>query len=188
VAESEAPDVPRPGGPPGGDARFEALVVEHGTLIRRAVGHVGGRRVQSFRDDVEQRVRIALWRRLQSEQPVEMTPSYLWKVAVRETVRAVQQEASRRTQPIDEGGSEPPAAPDGDPLGAVVREERLRLIEASVGELAAERQRAVRLHLQGFTVNEIMRLCSWPYQKARNLIARGIADLRASLIAKGIHA
>jgi DNA-directed RNA polymerase specialized sigma24 family protein len=163
-------------------------VAEHGALIRRAVVHVGGRRVQAVRDDVEQRVHIALWRRLRSEQPVDMTPSYLWKVAVRETVRAVQQEASRRTEPIAADGPEPPAAADGDPLGAVVREERLRLIEASLGELATERQRAVRLHLQGFDVDEIMRLCGWPYQKARNLIARGMADLRASLLAKGIRA
>ena len=45
----------------------------------------------------------------------------------------------------------------------------------------------MRAHLMGFEVVEAMRMYGWPYQKARNLIARGIADLRASLRDKGLH-
>jgi DNA-directed RNA polymerase specialized sigma24 family protein len=60
-------------------------------------------------------------------------------------------------------------------------------VEECVASLAAERQRAVRAHLSGFDVQEIMAMHGWPYQKARNLIARGMAELREALLQKGIR-
>ena len=39
----------------------------------------------------------------------------------------------------------------------------------------------------GFDVREIMTMYGWSYQMARNLIARGMGELRRSLRAKGIH-
>ncbi|HET9317017.1 MAG TPA: hypothetical protein VFQ51_15605, partial [Vicinamibacteria bacterium] len=44
-----------------------------------------------------------------------------------------------------------------------------------------ERQAAVRAHLEGFQFQEVMLMHGWSYQKARNLVARGMADLRAGL-------
>jgi DNA-directed RNA polymerase specialized sigma24 family protein len=46
---------------------------------------------------------------------------------------------------------------------------------------------AVRAHLAGFDVREVMRMNGWTYQKARNLIARGMAELREALQDRGIH-
>ena len=46
---------------------------------------------------------------------------------------------------------------------------------------------SVAAHLQGFDVREIMRAYGWTYQKARNLIARGMQDLREALRSRGIH-
>jgi DNA-directed RNA polymerase specialized sigma24 family protein len=51
---------------------------------------------------------------------------------------------------------------------------------------APDRARAVKAHLAGFSVEEIMALCGWPYQRARNLIARGMADLRLALRERGM--
>jgi DNA-directed RNA polymerase specialized sigma24 family protein len=45
----------------------------------------------------------------------------------------------------------------------------------------------VRAHLQGLSVAEIMALYGWSYQKARNLIARRMADLRGALREKGVR-
>ena len=52
--------------------------------------------------------------------------------------------------------------------------------------MAPDRARAVRGHLAGFNVEELMTLYGWTYQRARNLIARGMADLRTELRAKGL--
>ena len=64
------------------------------------------------------------------------------------------------------------------------------------GELAAIIGRVTRNvrpedvwdRLAGFAVADIMTMHGWSYQKARNLVARGLADLRCALVVKGIHA
>jgi DNA-directed RNA polymerase specialized sigma24 family protein len=83
--------------------------------------------------------------------------------------------------PLPEGAAEPSAGPHP----TVEHEEDAAAIEAALRELPPERETAVRLHLMGYDVAEVMRLHDWPYQKARNLIARGMADLRADLRARG---
>jgi DNA-directed RNA polymerase specialized sigma24 family protein len=66
------------------------------------------------------------------------------------------------------------------------RREQREALRASLEALAPDRARAVKAHLAGFSVEEIMALCGWPYQRARNLIARGMADLRGALRERGM--
>jgi len=173
--------------PPAAEAeasQLQAFLNQHQGLIRRVVLHVGGARAASLREDVEQNVLLALWRRLGREQSLDLTPSYVYKAALRETIRLMQVESTRGLRnagpPADEVAS-PVAGPDED----VWRRECMEAIEAGLSGLSADRQRAARLHLQGFRVEEIMSLCGWSYQTARNLVARAMADLRAALLEKG---
>ena len=94
----------------------------------------------------------------------------------------LKRELSREKPPVAEGRQ------DGEPLSVAGGEGgKAALVESRVSALAVDRQRAVRAHLAGFDVREIMRMHGWPYQKARNLIARGMAELRAALHERGIH-
>ena len=45
----------------------------------------------------------------------------------------------------------------------------------------------MRAHLAGFGVQEIMEMHAWAVEKARNLISRGMQDLRTALRRRGIH-
>lgn len=83
---------------------------------------------------------------------------------------------------IDDG---PSAA--GNPLAALEAQEQAAAIDEGIEQLAPDRRRAARAHLAGFVVAEIMDMYGWTYQKARNLIARGMADLRERLRMGGIH-
>ena len=60
-------------------------------------------------------------------------------------------------------------------------------IRESLSILAPDRRRAVQAHLMGFDVREIMEIRGWSYNRARNLIARGMADLRRELEKRGFH-
>ena len=60
-----------------------------------------------------------------------------------------------------------------------------RLMRA-VDELPAARQAVVRLHLQGYHRDEIAGLLGWTEAKTRNLLYRGLDDLRALLAKRGI--
>jgi len=171
--------------PPFAETRFEALVRQYGRLITAVVARVGGARVAGVHEDVAQEVLLALWKRLEGEQKLEVGSSYVYKAAVRETVRALRREGARRSEPIDEE-----TAADSTSHGVFERlaeSERGAQIEACLLALPLERGRAVRAHLRGFEIGEIMGLYGWPYQKARNLLSRGMTDLRRLLREKGIQ-
>jgi RNA polymerase sigma factor (sigma-70 family) len=168
--------------------RFESLVRQYGRLIAGVVRRVTGSRGDLVREDVEQKVLVSLWRRIESEQTIDYPSSYIYRMAVREAVRMMRQETSRAQEPLEEVQAGTAVADRReDPYDHAARAEQRRQIEESVDELLPDRQRAVRAHLSGFDVQEIMAMYGWPYQKARNLIARGIADLREALLRRGIH-
>jgi DNA-directed RNA polymerase specialized sigma24 family protein len=178
VAPLQSPD-PR--------ARFEDMVRQYGRLIAAVVARVGGARTSLVRDDIHQQVLIGLWRQVEREQTIEHPASYLYRAAVRETVRALRREAAREAEPLEDVAC-PRAQGSDDPYQAMAAREQASCLEAGLLALAPDRGRAVRGHLQGFDVTEIMRHHGWTYQKTRNLIARGMADLRRALIEKGLHA
>ena len=165
------------------DSAAHALLERYGSLIRRVVARVGGRAVQDTREDVAQNVAMSLWQQVSREQIITHPSSYIYRAAIRETVRAVKQELERRrTHASIDADSAPElssVAPDPEThaIAAAVAGD----IEAAIARLPAERATAVRAHLAGYVVEEIMQVHGWPYQKARNLIARGMAELRDAL-------
>lgn len=170
---------------PAADAKLTALVHDYGRLIAQAIRRVVG--VSGLPDvaDIEQQVHVALWQQLRREQAIEYPASYVYKAAVREAVRAVRRYRARGEEPLESA-----------PLqiaGPASRADRLtdaRRVQDALAEglraMAPERARAVRGHLAGFNVEELMKLYGWTYQRARNLIARGMADLRTELRARGL--
>jgi DNA-directed RNA polymerase specialized sigma24 family protein len=168
-------------------ARFGELIARYGALVRSAVAKVAGRADRDLGDEVLQRVSESLWRQVRSEREIRHPASYLYRCAVREAVR----ETLRR---IDDGAGDAPddqgpldlAAAVGHPEAEASGRQLAGRVEGILASLPAERAAAARAHLAGFTVEELMHLRGWPYQKARNLIARGMADLRGRLAEEGL--
>jgi RNA polymerase sigma factor (sigma-70 family) len=161
------------------EQQLERLVRDYARVIRGAVARVAGRRHLADRvvDDVEQEVRIALWKRLKSEQPIEHASSYVFKAARREAIRALRREAARRSEDPPEGW-ERLEDPGKGPLDALQTQALGARIEAALRQLAPDRQRAVRARLMGLEYDEIEHLTGWAYDRTRNLVSRGLADLR----------
>jgi RNA polymerase sigma factor (sigma-70 family) len=167
------------------EERFEELVRQYGRLIRSVVLRVGGPRAFDRAEDIEQRVLVELWKQVSREQPIDYPSSYLYRAAVRETVRTMRRALRRSEEALEEGQAvEVDTAPD--PAARAQGRELGRLVEEAVAALAPDRRLAVRCHLAGHRVREIMTEQGWTYQKARNLIARGMADLRRGLRTRGI--
>lgn len=183
VPVDEAAPTATPPAPPA-DARLEALLAAYGHLIATAIRRVGGPGVGADHDDIAQAVRVALWRRLANEQAIDHPASYVYKAAVRETVRTIARLRARQAVAIEELTAEPPAATIDAERHVEAGEQREALSRA-LRHLTPDRARAVRAHLAGLTVDELMHLRGWTYQRARNLIARGMADLRAQLRERG---
>lgn len=166
--------------------RMEDLVRRYGKLIAAMVAKVGRHAPRQVREDVQQRVLIALWKQLRKEQLIEHPATYIYRTAVRETLRVMRQEAARAQEPIDGEGPARLAAWSGDPHAALDRKEKMAHIRVAIQTIAPDRRLAVRAHLSGFEMSEIMGRYGWSYQKARNLVARGMADLRRILKEHGL--
>lgn len=165
------------------DRRLETLVTKYSRLIRSAVCRVAVTLPATTVDDIEQKVLIALWKAMGDEQIPAHPSSYLYRAAVRETVRTVKARHKAAETDLNVHYLDPQPSPEklaeSAELGAA--------IDDALETLSPDRQRAVRAHLLGYEVKEIMSMHGWPYNKARNLIARGMADLRRKLVSRGIH-
>jgi len=60
-------------------------------------------------------------------------------------------------------------------------------VERAIETIQPSRRPAVRMHLLGHSREEIARVMGWTQAKTRNLIYRGLADVRERLEAQGIR-
>lgn len=134
----------------GQDRRFEALLAEHGPMLRRIAGSYEAD--PERRRELEQEILFAVWRALpgfRGEAPIK---AFLARVAHNRAVTHVSREAAQpRRSPLDEAmPSDQPS-----PLDAVeARDLRSRLAEAVRTLPLSLRQPAV-LTLEGFSPAEI---------------------------------
>ncbi len=169
------------------DLLIDDLVRQFSGLVRAAAGRVGGARGLQLAEDVAQQVFLNIWRQLEREQSIDDPRSYIYRCAIRETVRLLRIEARQPPTGLDDVSETKVSDDVNSPEIQMVRRDATEGFAAALGSLAPDRRRAVEAHLQGYDVTEIMRMFGWPYQRARNLIARGKSDLRAALAARGIN-
>ena len=160
------------------EAEFLSIQRDYGNLIRKAIHRV----YPSFSDfdlqDIEQEVHIKIWKLLENSQKIIYPATYLYKVAsstaidVLRKMRFKQQELITETTPAIRTNP-------GSRL--------LEVLENALTKLAESRQTAVRFYLQGYTAEEIAKLMEWSSARARNLVYRGLEDLRVLLKEEGIH-
>lgn len=159
---------------------LEALVTQYGRLVAHAVRTVAGRSAANDQADIEQEVMLALWRRLAAEQPIAHPASYLYTAAIREAVRVMARVHRRAEQPLEDVPAEAVKV-EAEGERHVEQRQRADRLRAALDRLPPDRARAVRGYLAGLDVAEMMELYEWSYQRARNLVARGIADLKAAM-------
>lgn len=167
-------------------AALEGVVSRFARMVRS----VGVRHGLSERDleDVLQEVRIRLWRSCTtSEQIRGLGASYVYRTATTAALDLLRRRRSRRadlTDSVDEH-SERLISTVGvaEELEASDLE---RQVLAALDTLHLSRRMVVRMYLSGYEREEIAELLSWSEAKTRNLLYRGLSDLRARLAAMGI--
>jgi RNA polymerase sigma factor (sigma-70 family) len=175
------------------DSRLDALLHQYGALLRRTIARVCPPDLRLSSDDIEQEARISLWKVLKHETEIAFPVSYIRKVAVSATLRAIRQARSRREDSLEDDGERPAGSAPGhataaQPLyDAAERGELRQKIARAMAQLQENRRLAVGLHLKGLTTSEIGAMLNWSEPKARNLVHRGLKDLRKSLHALGIE-
>ena len=171
-------------GPPGG-AELEDLVRRFSRLVRSVAARVGGSRGRQLAEDVEQEVFLSIWKQLEREQSIDNPSSYVYRSAVRETIRLLNRDRQGDTT-MDEDTAAAVTDRAPTPADRLVAGERGRVLADAIRSLPIDRRRAVQAYLAGYSVPEVMQMYGWSYERARNLSARGMADLRTALKDRGI--
>jgi RNA polymerase sigma factor (sigma-70 family) len=176
------------------DARLHDLLSRHGDLLRRTIAKACPRTMGLSVEEIEQDARVRLWSALKGERDIVHPVSYIYKVGVSATLRAIRRTRSRREEQLQEDDAAHDGAtadalrsrPEALPDAVAERREWVRKVDRAMTRLATNRRRAVGLHLRGMTTGEISRMLGWTEPKARNLVHRGLRDLRTQLRAEGI--
>jgi DNA-directed RNA polymerase specialized sigma24 family protein len=69
----------------------------------------------------------------------------------------------------------------------MISAETLEAIAGAIDAIALSRRAVMRMYLNGYDREEIAELLGWSEAKTRNLLYRGLGDLRQRLIAMGIR-
>lgn len=168
-------------------AAIEGLVTRFAAMVKS----VGLRHGLADGDlaEVMQDVRIRLWNAGRRGERIEgFSTSYVYRTAMSAALDLLRK---RRTHVADslEGGEALAAgipSAERDPEATVLGDELAQRILAVVDTLHPPRRAAVRLHLSGYEAAEITRVMGWTEGKTRNLLSRGLADLRERLRREGI--
>jgi RNA polymerase sigma factor (sigma-70 family) len=161
------------------DPEIDTLVRKYSRLVRAVAARVGGALGRQIAEDVEQEVFVNIWKQLDREQLITNPSSYVYRCAVRETIRLLK--AERKTETLDDVIADVTPDAAGTPDDRLAARERAAAIADAIKALPIDRRRAVQAYLSGFSVPEVMQMYGWSYERARNLSTRGMADLRALL-------
>lgn len=140
------------------------------------------------RDDLVQEVRVRLWRALEVERIEALPASYLYRTATSAALDLIRRRRTMREDSLDD--VDPAglrfAATTADPAQRAQLSDLALQIERAIGTIAESRRPVVRMYLAGYGSAEIGELMGWTEAKARNLLYRGLADLRQRLAASGV--
>src|SRR5215813_8850822 len=114
------------------ETALEDIVRRYSRLIRHAIRKAGGAEASGNADDIEQTVFVNLWRQLAREQTIDHPASYLYKAAIRETVRAVRRERDRAEAAASAAPDNAPEPVDPESM-TVARQRRQALASAIAG-------------------------------------------------------
>jgi len=138
-------------------------------------------------DDILQEVKIKIWNVLTDEKKIENYASYIKKIvnsSVIDHLRRIRREERILFSEIQRKIAE---------RRGTYKKERIdeknykNILGQSVDSLLDSRRKVVKLYLLNMTLEEISEFFNWSPHKTRNLLYRGLNDLKKILQEKGIE-
>jgi RNA polymerase sigma factor (sigma-70 family) len=168
--------------------RLQQLLADYGAKVRALIEGHGLGQYGIDPADIEQEVRIRLWKALERDRNAAVHTSYIQRVVLTTVIDAIRAANARPVDPLPEAGEtvgpafvEPTAGPERSASGI----EDFDRIMACMAELPERRRKAVALHLQGFSLREIGEFSGTSEEAARKLLDRGMETLRERLAIAG---
>jgi len=141
-------------------------------------------------DDVVQELRLRMWKSLGTAELIRRAKaSYIYRASISASIDIIRRRRARRFEAtsLDDGIAERAADPRRRADASTDEGELADAVHRAIGMLAESRRAVVRMHLAGYERQEIAELLGWTEAKTRNLLYRGLADLRQVLDSWGIR-
>jgi RNA polymerase sigma-70 factor (ECF subfamily) len=156
---------------------FDAVVAEHGPLIRRIARSYEANR--ALVDELVQDIYLALWEALPRFRGDAGVRTFVVRVAHNRSITHVSKEARRpRSVELDDALPDPATTPDK----AAERDEARGRLEQAVARLPLGQRLVVTLALEGFSPEEIAEVLGIGVSAASVRLHRAKAALQDSLI------
>jgi RNA polymerase sigma factor (sigma-70 family) len=136
------------------------------------------------REDVDNEVKLKLWRKVARGKKIDNLRSYLWRVVYTTALDLIAEKEDHL--PLENiletanGNAKEPEELLLPDHASKNRENRLSL-EKAVAALPERRKAVVRLYLSGHDIPQIADSLRWRENQVRHLLYRGLADLRKAM-------
>jgi RNA polymerase sigma factor (sigma-70 family) len=138
-------------------------------------------------EDVLQDVEIKLWKLLHNEKKIDNYSSYIKKIVETSVIDQFRKFKREEGIYLHEIGRQVRESAMGGPYEAPYIELDLKdLVGKAVGGLIESRRKVVQLYLLNMSIEEISLYFHWSRDKTRNLLYRGLHDLKRILKEKNI--
>ncbi len=161
---------------------LERLVARFDSLIRRAARARGVSPADV--DEIVQDVRVRLWKTGASDENLEaLSASYMQRVALSAAIDLLRRQRARREDSLEDvsitiANRSALLMPSPDRSEDAELAQRFEL---ALAHMVRNRRLVVQLHLEGYPRDEIVTLTGWTEPKVRNLLYRGLEELRGRL-------
>ncbi|MCJ7628913.1 MAG: sigma-70 family RNA polymerase sigma factor [Longimicrobiales bacterium] len=131
-------------------------------------------------DELFQEIRIRLWKALEDPERIDaLSGSYVYRTATSAAVDLIRRRRKGGRQlPLDPNLQE---ANPSNPASQQEARETDEEVSRALQRLDERRRPVVRMYLAGYNHKEIADFLGWSQGSTRNLLYRGLADLRADL-------
>ena len=133
--------------------------------------------------DVEQEVRIRLWKAIERDRSGAFHASYVQRVVASTVIDALRRAQVRAAEPLpDEEDSAAAIIEEGvGPEQSAGDEARMDGLRRCLAEIPERRRLPITMHLQGHSLQEIADVVGVSAEAARKLVSRGLDVLKARL-------
>lgn len=171
--------------------KLEQLLDRFGSRVRAQIASKSLNLHGIDPDDVEQEVRIRLWKALERDPNGDFPASYIQRVVVTVMVDAVRRaqvraaDALPEIEEVDAGHEWLAVAPAPDVAAGQLQ--KVEAVGLCIGQLPVRRRRPLQLYLQGFGLQEVADISGLTLDAARKLIYRGLDEVKARLAQMGVE-
>jgi len=166
---------------------FMDIVEQFSQFIRAHIQRFAPQRKGIDPDDILQEVKMKIWNVLTDEKKIDNYASYIKKIVnstVIDHLRRIRREDRVLFSEMQRKIAERRSTYNKEKIDD---EDCKNILSQSVDSLLASRRKVVKLYLLNMTLEEIAEFFNWSINKTRNLLYRGLNDLKTILQEKGIE-